>query len=150
MLTRKVLAVLLLIFQNELGGETHSKNKMVLNFSEETVHRRVSPNKNADNSLTLCTSRKWWLKIKTSLSHYSSAWVVTNASSSYWSPGTFKSSQPSDSWLSYITWPKSLLHEKPITLKSNQPSIQHLIFHICTIYDQYLHHTNTVGKYDHK
>lgn len=143
-----MLAVLLLILQNEVGGEINLQNKILSTFSEETIHRRISLNKTTGISLMLCPSRKWWLKIKNNLSHYFlpelslmspliGAQAHLNPHSlptldCHISPGQRVYCTRNNS-----TEERSILH-------------QHLISHICTIYEQYLHLTNTVGKSNHK
>lgn len=139
-----MLAVLLLILQNELGGEINSQNKILLTFSKETVHRRISLNKTTGISLMLYPSRKWWLKIKNNLSRYFLPEL------SLMSPlliGAQAHLNLHSLWLLTVIYhlAKELLHEKPIALKSDQlsTSTSFLIFVPYMISTSY-HHSGEI------
>ena len=144
-----MLAVLLLILQNELGGEINSQNKILLTFSKETVHRRISLNKTTGISLMLCPSRKWWLKIKNNLSRY---FLPELSLTSPLLIGAQAHLNLHSLWLLTVIYhlAKEFIARETNSTEERSTLHQHLISHICTIYDQYLHLTTTVGKSNHK
>lgn len=120
-------AVLLQIFQIGLEQEINSQNRMLLNFSRETVYQKQ------DHGYFSPVVYKHKMMIRNGKT-VSSAWVVTKSYFSYWSPGKLKPSQPSDT-CHLVPGQRVYYTRNQLTLKSNQPYIQHLVSHICATYD---------------